>query len=265
MSESDEDYQRRALQVFADVEYGPKHVLTATDAEILVLDGPDARRVTPLLSVDATVSEQQRALITDEASKRLFTDGRAEDGTPLGGQDSNDPEPTVRTVLRLRRSWLCLLVINQETALSRQFKSVYLRADRLAMVEIASRDGRHHFSVMKRAAALDATAEELAPVARPTDDGFHGRTYATSTWPDDAHDTLAQAKIASTMVSRRQTRAMDRRTEDRFAVYNFDDHTEILHPEPPGRVRIAPISRHALRERLETITAPIDNATQGQS
>lgn len=260
---SDEDDRRRALDLFEGIAYGPKHAMTITDAEILALDGPNARRVTPLLSLDSSVSEHQRALVTDEAAERLSASGRTEDGTPLGGQDSTAPEPTARTVLGLRRSWLCLLVVNQETALGRQFMTLYLRADRRAMVEVTTRDGRHNFSVMKRAAALDAVARELTPVAKPTDTDAAGRAYPVSTWQTDAHDMLEQAKIASTVISRRQTRAMDRSTDDRFAVYNFEDHTEILYPEPPERVRIAPIARHTLRERLERITAPIDDDVQG--
>lgn len=259
---SDQGDRRRALDVFEGIGYGPKHVLTINDEEILALDGPNTRRVTPLLSLDGTVSEQQRTLVTDEAAARLSSVGRTADGTPIGGPNSPDPEPTARTVLELRRSWLCLLVINQESALGRQFTSFYLRADRRAMVEVATQDGRHSFSVMKRAAALDTAAQELTPVAKPTDRDAKGRVYGTSTWQDDAHDMLERAKIASTVISRRQNPAMDRRTDDRFAVYNFDDHTEILYPEPPDHVRIAPVARHTLRKRLEDITAPIADAAQ---
>lgn len=252
------DYARRAAQVLDGVEYGPKHVLSVDDAEILALDGPDAARVAPLLRLGPTVSDQQRELAVEAASRRLFDARATEDGTPLGGDGSDSEEPTARTVLRMRRSWLCLLALNQNTALGRQFTAMYLRADRRAMTEVVTPDGRHQFTALTRAAALDVAAELLTPFADTTSEDGPGRAYPIATWKADVGDELAQAKIASNVVSRRQNRAMTERVEERFAVYNFDDRTELFAPESAERIRIAPASRRTLRRRLEDMTRPLD-------
>ncbi|MGH3360798.1 MAG: hypothetical protein ACRDO7_18485, partial [Nocardioidaceae bacterium] len=242
---ADESYRRRVVEIFDGVDYGPKQVLTLSDTEILALDDPKKQRVTPLLSLQGLSGDRLNDT-AKAAAERLFEAGHAEDGTPLGGPGSED-EPTVRTVLRMRRSWLCLLVIDQNSALGRDFISMYLRADGRALTELASHNGQHTFTVMKRAVALDSALQLLTPFAEVDSDDADGDAYPIGTWQDRAADTLAQAKVVSTVSSRRQNRAMDRRVEDRFAVYNFDERTEILFTESADRVRIAPIARPTLR------------------
>src|SRR5690606_6030064 len=133
--------------------------------------------------------------------------------TPLGGPDSEYDEPTVRTVLRMRRSWLCLLVVNQETTAGRDFISVYLRADGRALTEHADATGQHAFTVMKRAIALDTVTHVLTPLTQSDGADGSGVASPTSTWQEQAMDTLAGAKVVSSVISRRQNRAMDRRAE----------------------------------------------------
>lgn len=258
MTDAEHDFQQRTRQIFDGVEYAPKPVLVISDAEILALDGPDKASLVPMLGLGEPVSDQQRALATEEAAQRLFETGRTETGTPLGGPDSADEEPTARTVLRLRRQWLSALLIDQNSGLGRQFTAVYVRADRRALVEVTTHDGRHQFTAMKRAAALDAAAGLLNPLPDVADDDGKGRVYPVATWQQDAQTLLGQAKIAASVISLRHNKTMDRRAEDRFALYNFDDRSEILYAESPERVRIAPISRRTLRERLEEITSPLD-------
>lgn len=257
MAESREDHKRRVRQIFDGVEFDAKRVLTVTDAEILALDDPKLPRVTPLLQLGDNVSENDRQQAASEAAERLFATGRTDDGTPLT-VDSPDDEPSARTVLRLRRSWLCLLTIDQMSGLGRQFTSIYLRADRRALVEVATPEGQHHFTAMKRAPALDVATEVLTPFKNSTDEDGSGRTYAIESWQRDTQELLRAAKIAGSVVSRRQSRDMQRRAEDRLALYNFDDRSEIMFPETPSRIRIAPISRSTLRGRLEELTRPID-------
>ncbi|MGH3360797.1 MAG: hypothetical protein ACRDO7_18480 [Nocardioidaceae bacterium] len=253
-----EEYRHRAARVLDGVENGPRHVLTITEPELLALDDPDKPRITPVLSLGPTVADQQRSLATDEAARRLMADGHAEDGTPLGGHDDPADEPTVRTVLRMRRSWLGVLLVDQNTALGRQFVTVYLRADGRAMTEAADRDGVHRFTVMTRGAAIDATIRTLTPFEEASDDDGPGLTYPVASWAEEARDLLAPAKIATVVISRRLGRTSGRRAEDRFTVYNFDDRTELFAVETPERVRIAPVARRTLRERLEEVTRPLE-------
>lgn len=258
MSQADDEYRRRASRLLEGVDLGPRHVLTITDAELLALDDPGKPRITPLLGLGPTVSDRQRRLAADEAARRLFTAQRTEDGTPLGGPDSSAGEPTVHTVLRMRRSWLGVLMIDQNAEIGRQFVTVYLRADGRAMTEFVTHDGHHHFTVLTRAAALDAAAEILTPFAEMDDRDGPGGTYPIAVWQRDATQLLANAKVVSTVVSRRQDRSMRRRVEDRLAAYNFDDRTEILHTETPGQVWIRPVARRTLRRHLDDITRPLD-------
>lgn len=258
MTEATEDYQRRVIKLLDGIEYGPKRVLTITEPEMLALDGPDARRVTPMLRLGSDMPEGERERLVEETASRLFAAGETEDGTPLGGPDSVADEPTARTVLRMRRSWLGVLLIDQNASIGRQFITVYLRADRRAMTEVTSPEGKHEFAVMKRAVALDAASQFLTPFPESAQTDEDGMTYPMATWIEDAQEHLAPAKVASTVISRRQDRQMQRRVEDRFALYNFDDRTEIFFAETPERVRIAPISRLTLRDRLEEISRPID-------
>lgn len=257
---TDDDYRRRCMAVLDGVDYGPRSVLTIGEAEILALDDPDKPRVTPLLGLGPPVSDQQRRLAVDEAAQRLFAEGRTEDGTPLGGPQADAEEPTVRTVLRMRRSWLGVLMLDQRGALGRQFLTVYLRADRRAMTEFVTSDGRHRFTVMTRAVALDAAAEILTPFPGAADRDRPGHAYPIDGWQDEAHVMLETAKIATSVISRRHDRAMAERAEDRFAVYNLDDRTELFAAESADQVRIAPVSRRTVRRRLEEITAPLDKA-----
>lgn len=260
MSHTDEDYRERCRRILDGVEYGPKPVLTITEAEILALDDPDKQRVTPLLSLGPPVSDHQRQLAADEAARRLFDIGRTEDGTLVGGPGSDAEEPTVRTVLRMRRSWLGVLMVDQRTALGRQFLTAYLRADRRAMTEFVTSDGRHQFTVMKRAVALDAATELLTPFPDAADADGPGQSYARDSWQDEVKQMLTTAKIATSVISRRQDRAMATRADDRLTVYNLDDRSEVLTAESADRVRIAPVSRRTLRTRLEEITSPLDGA-----
>lgn len=252
---TDDAYRRRSAQLLEGVEYAPKRVLTISDAEILALDDPQRPRVTPLLST-REMSEQDRVRLARRAARRLFEAGHTEDGTPLGGPDSDAPEPTAQTVLRLRRSWLCLLTIDRTTSGERDFVSVYLRADGRAMTETATENGLHRFTLMKRAITLDCVVGILAPRVDGAD--ADGRTYPFATWQHEALTTLSRATVVSALICHRHDHAMERRTEDRFAVYSFDDRMEILFRETADRVRIAPISRKNLRRRLEEITRPID-------
>lgn len=250
-------YQGRAEEVLAGIEFGAKHLLTVTDAEILALDGPDAKRVTPTLSLAEPVSAQQRGLAIDEAAKRMFANGTIDDGTPLGGADSEAPEPTVRTVLRMRRSWLAVLLIDQQTALGRQWVTVYLRADGRALIEAALPDGRHNFSAMKRAAALDAAAKDLTPIPEAADEDGDGVVHSADAWQEEAGPMLSEAKIVNVVISKRHDRTRRRLTDRRLGLYNFADRTEVLWAEEPTHVRIAPISRRTLRERLGQMTRPL--------
>ncbi|UYM04931.1 hypothetical protein [Solicola gregarius] len=251
-------YRRRAEDVLADIQFGPRRLFTATDAEILALDGPDAKRVTPLLSLGPDVPDDQRSAAVEEAARRMFSDNAIADGTPLGGDSVSAPEPTVRTVLRMRRSWLALLAIDQRTAFGRQWVTAYLRADRRVLAEAVTPEGEHLFSAMKRALALDSAVQSLAPIPEATDEDGPGRRLDARTWQYDVRESLAEAKIVSVVIARRHDGSMRNLTDDRFSVYNFADRTEIMYAEDPDHVRIAPVSRQTLRDRLEAITSPLD-------
>ena len=255
---SDDEYRRRSAENLSGVEYGPKPLVTVTDAEILALDGPEMRRVTPLLGLGPTVSDQQRNLMVEEAANRLFSTGRADDGSPLGGDDLDTPEPTVRTVLRMRRSWLALLLVDQQMAIGRQWLTVYLRADRRAIAESVTPDGRHTFTALKRAAALDSVAQDLTPFPDAADEDGPHRTYSMSTWQQEAAGTLAASKVVTTVIVKRHDGTMRHMDDQRFAVYNLADRTELFVGEPDGRVNIGPIARRTLRDRLDRVTRPLD-------
>ena len=89
-----DSYRRRAEQLLSDVEFGARRLCAATDAEILALDGPDAKRITPLLSFGPEVSDEQRAAAVDEAASRMLRHRAIADGTPLGGEDAHRAHDT---------------------------------------------------------------------------------------------------------------------------------------------------------------------------
>lgn len=252
-----QDYRRRSNALLAGVEHGAKPVLTISDAEILALDGPRGPRVTPLLSLQR-LSESERDRVASQAGRRLMDRGRTEDGTPLGGPDGGADEPTVHTVLRMRRSWLCLLTVDQHSGYGRDFVTASLRADGCALLEVATQPGEHRFTVMTAASALDCILHALTPFAHVDGTEAAGRTYPRATWQGEAMARLSQANVVSAVISYRQDHAMERRAEERLAVYNFEDRTDVLFAEEPDRVRIAPTSRAGLRSRLQRMTEPID-------
>lgn len=258
MSIGAEEYRRRTIQVLDGTEYGEKQLMTLTDAEVLALDGPDAAQVTPLLSLQPPISEQQRLAAADEAAKRLFDTEHSDDGTPLGGTHSSEPEPTVRTVLQMRSSWVAQLLFEQVTALGRQWITICLRADRYALAEVATGDGRHQFSAMKRAAALDTATTLLTPIPESTDADGDGELYPLEGWEEAAGPALAKAKIVSTVLARRRNEALEVTDISKCAIYNFDDHTKVLRAEGSTGVRLAPIARPTLREWLDDSTRPRD-------
>lgn len=251
-------YERRVVELLDAVGPKPTHVLTIHESELLALDGPDVQRVTPLLQLTNKVPHELRRRAVEDAAAHLRETERTLDGTPLGGSESQAAEPTVRTVLRMRRSWLGVLLIDQHASIGRQFITVYLRADGLAMTEFASQDGMHRFTLLERAAALDASAQLLTPFPEVRHADGPTTAYDTATWAETAMSRLATAKAVSTVIARRHDREMARRADDRFTVYNFDDRTEILYAESAQRLEMAPSSRETIRARLGAITRPLD-------
>ena len=157
----------------------------------------------------------------------------------------------------MRRLWLALLALDQRTALGRQWVTAYLRADRRALAEATTPDGKHVFSVMKRALALDSAVHNLAPIAESSDEDGPARRLSVTTWQEDARQLLADAKIVTVVIGKRHDGQMRNVTDDRFTVYNFADRTEILYADDPGYVTLVPVSRQTLRDRLEEMTAPL--------
>ena len=74
------------------------------------------------------------------------------------------------------------MLLDQRTATDRQWVTVYLRADGRALTEVATPDGRHAFSAMKRAAALDLAANTLVPRAGDVGTDDPGRNYSPRDW-----------------------------------------------------------------------------------
>ncbi len=224
--------------VFDGVEDGPRDLLTLTDAQLLAADGARARRLVPLLSR------------TDEAA--LVQEPSAVDAHRVR-------DPFVRAVLRLRRSWSALVLVDQRTAVSRDVLAVYLRADRRVLWELAGSDGVHRFRAMTSSVAMDQLVAMLNPFPDLADVDGEVRTYAWEHWRDTGGTPAADARVVSAVTGlRNHLLAGDRETVDerRMTVYGYVDHTEVLQPAGQRTMTVAAVSGTTLRQHLRGLVGP---------
>lgn len=251
-AQDDPDHARRTAQLLDGVELGPRRVLVVTDAELAVIDGSDAGRFGPLLTLGRDVDDATRNSTIDEAARRMSGTGATADGTRLG--HDGDAEPTVRTVLRMRRSWAAAVLIDQHTAGSHEWVAAYLRADGRALTEIATREGHHTLAVLTRAAALDAIAEILTPRASTRGADGPERAVPIDALPHMIEHELGTATVVSSAVVKRVDRVTHTFQDERFAVYSLPERTEHLVHTASGVARLTQVSRPTVRARLDAMT-----------
>lgn len=245
-------YAEAVDAVFEGAALGPRDVLTLSDEEIVAIEGADAPRVAPLLSlIDQT--PQRMALAPQKGARSLAERGlaRVDPEASVEGVDA-----TVRTILRMRRSWTSLLLVDQVTAVSRTFTAAYLRADGRTLIEDVKQDGSHRFLVMKTAAAYDNLVQMLTPFPGASDEQGWPIAYTTTEWEHQAATAFADAKVVAVVVGlRNHLREGDEDVDERrLSVYAFEDRTEVALPDGDGRLATAPTSRRQLRRHLLRLT-----------
>lgn len=231
--------------VFAGVEDGPRDLLTLTDAQLLAADGAGARRLVPLLSLTDETALAQEPSAVDVHRVR---------------------DPFVRVVLRLRRSWSALVLVDQRTAVSRDVLALYLRADRRVLWELAGGDGLHRFRAMTPPVAMDQLVAALNPFPDLADVDGEVRTYAWEHWRDTGGAPAAEARVVSAVTGlRNHLLEGDRDTVDerRLTVYGYVDHTEVLLPADERTMTVAAVSGATLRRHLRGLVGPPAGAGRG--
>lgn len=245
-------YEQAVDVVFDGIAQGPRDILRLSDEEIVAIEGADAPRVAPLLSLVGEPPETMAAAPQNGAHS-LADRGLARIGSEA---TVDDVDAKVRTVLRMRRSWQALLLVDQLTAVSKTFTAAYLRADGRTMVEDVKQDGSHRFLAMTTQAAYDNLVQMLTPLPDASDEQGWPTAYAVSEWERHAATAFADAKIASIVVGLRNhlLEGQDKVDQRRLTVYAFEDRTEVALPDDDGRLAVAPTSRRQLRRHLVALT-----------